>query len=170
MKIEFASEEDKLLFLKYAVPCGITLVNRGDITEAFLEDLSSKTASGDIADVDPEETFKIAVRMCYLTAKKLNKEKIDSATIRQYFWHDHKDAIKWRSEVFKDVRLDTCSAYAGRVTFVGEFVTVKTDLGIMEFRKDFIPDVQRDDYVITHYDYIVEKISEEEAKAICFTL
>ena len=169
MKLEFASEEDKLLFLRYAIPCGFTLVNRGDIEQSYLEDLSRRAASGDVADIDPEDTFKIAVRMCYLTAKKMGKSVIDSGVIRQYFWKEHEEAIKWRSEVFRDVRLDTCSVYPGQVIYSGEFALVRTRLGSLEFRKDFLPDVERGDFVITHYDYLIEKTDRETAGQLGFT-
>jgi hypothetical protein len=168
MKTEFASEEDKLLFLKYAIPCGTTLVNRGDIEQSFLDNLSKRTALGDVSEIDPEATFKIAVRMCYLTAKKMGKVKIDSAVVRQYFWKEHEEAIKWRAEVFRDVRLDTCRVYAGRVIFSGEFALVRTKLGNLEFRKDFLPDTEKGDFVITHYDYLVEKTDRETAEKLGF--
>jgi hypothetical protein len=169
MRIEFATSEDKLLFLKYAVPCGMTLVNRGDISMEHLDNLREKAASERVDDVDPEETFKIAVRMCYLTARKLGKEMIDSGVIRKYFWHDHEDAIKWRSEVFNDIRLDTCRVYPGRVEHVGDFVTVRTSMGNLEFRKDFIPDIRTGDIVVTHYDHVIERISLESARKLGFS-
>ena len=169
MKIRFVSPEDKLLFLKYAIPCGMTLVNRGDITMEHLDALREKAASGQIGDVDPEETFKIAVRMCYLTAKKMGKEAIDSDVIRRYFWHDHEDAIEWRAQVFSDVRLDTCKIYAGRVERTGDHATVRTSLGSMEFRKDFVPDVREGDTVVTHYDHVIERISGESARELGFS-
>jgi hydrogenase maturation factor len=169
MKIEFASKEDKILFLRYAIPCGITLMNRGDLDEAVLDNLRQKTASGDVGDVDPEGTFKIAVRMCYLTARKLGKEKIDSEVVREYFWHDHEDAVNWRSEVFRDIRIDTCKVYPGKVVSVGEHATVSTEIGSIEFRRDFVPNLNKGDFVVTHYDHVVEKISEETAKKLGFT-
>lgn len=169
MKIEFASEEDKILFLKYAIPCGMTLVNRGDLKQSFLDVLKEKTLSGNVQDTNPEEAFKIAVRMCYLTAKKLGKNKIDSEVVREYFWHEHKEAVKWRSEVFRDIRLETCRVYAGEVMFAGEFALVKTKLGNLEYRKDFVQDIQEGDFVVTHYDYIIEKIDRETAEKLGFS-
>ena len=169
MKIEFAAEEDKILFLKYAIPCGQILVKRGDYEQSLLDDIKEKTIRHEVENTDPEETFKIAVRMCYLSARKLGKEKIDTDVIREYFWHGHEEAVKWRAEVFRDIRLDACRVYPGQVVFVKDFATVKTKLGSLEFRKDFLPDVQKGDFVITHYDYVIEKIDKETAEELDLT-
>ena len=87
----FPSRKEKLLFLKYAVPCGIVLVRRGDITRDYHSSLIEKVMSGNIEDMDIENNFKIGSRMCFLIMKKLGKDRIDTEVIRHYFWLEHRN-------------------------------------------------------------------------------
>ena len=167
MVIGFESESAKKLFLKYAIPCGHVLVERGDLKKEKLAELGKKLMAGERIDDDLEEVFRIGVRMCFLIAKKLGKDSIDEEVIRRYFWKEHEEAIKWRASIYPDVKPEACRIYAGRITGVGGgFVEAETPKGTAKYRRDFIENPKENDFVILHYGYAVEKITEKEYKTL----
>lgn len=163
MKIIFDSKKSKELFLKYAIPCGHILVSRGKISKERLGKLKARLLKGEgIKDV--EKVFKTAAGMCYIIANNMGKKMIDRAVIRKYFWYEHSRAIEWRHSIYKDFDKKLCKVYPGKVIKAGKKAIVKTPIGKRKLKKDFMPDLMKNDLVTVHYDYIIEKISESEFK------
>jgi len=150
---------DKELFLRYAIPCGEVLVRRGELREELLKKLNDSVKYGEEIDIPFESIFRVATRMCSILAKQLGKNEIDSEVIRRYFLIEHENALKWRREIKPDLNVKECLVYPGRVLRVGyDKIMVKTPLGEKLFRKDFVGDLKKNDWVSVHYDYIAEKI------------
>ncbi len=155
--------KDKELFLKYAIPCGEILVNRGELREELLRRLNNSVKNKQDIEIPIENVFKVASRMCSILAKQMGKKEIDSEVIRRYFLIEHEKAIKWRKEIKPDLKVKDCLVYPGRVLKIDpEGILVKTKLGEKFFRKDFAEGLRRKDWVSVHYDYITEKIKSHQ--------
>ena len=157
---------NKELFLKYAIPCGDVLVKRGDLKQETLDRIRERVIKKQRVEDDLERVFPIAVRMCRLIAKKLGKGVIDPETIRQYFWHEHAKAVEWRAEIYPDIPKKECLTYPARVLKPGKNPLVETPMGEKRAKPDFVPGLKKDEWVIIHYDYIVEKIPWEKAEKL----
>jgi hypothetical protein len=151
--------KDKELFLRYAIPCGEVLVNRGEIKEELLNHLNYSVKNKEEIQTPIENVFKVATRMCTILAKRMGKKEIDSEVIRRYFLIEHEKAIKWRKKVRPDLKVEECLVYPGRVLRIDpDRILVKTKEGEKLFRKDFAEGLRKKDWVSVHYDYISEKI------------
>jgi hydrogenase maturation factor len=156
--------KDRDLFLKYAIPCGDVLVKRGDLKQEALDRVRESVIKKERVEEDLEALFPIAVRMCRLLAKKAGKQAIDQDIIRSYFWHEHQRAVEWRARIYPDLPREECLTYPARVVKPGKNPLVETPLGEKRVKTDFVPSLKKDEWVIVHYDYIVEKIPWEKAE------
>ena len=155
--------DDVRLFLKYAIPCGNVLVERGDLGRKKLERLKGDLLTGRKTEEDLEKIFPIAARYLTLMAKRAGKKSIDSGLVRKYFWKEHKKCIEWRMKIYPDVVPEMCMVVAGRVISSGKNAIVRTSLGNKTVRTDFCPGLKPDDLVAVHYDYAVEKLTAKQA-------
>jgi len=153
--MDFKTEEAKKLFLKYAIPCGHVLVKRGYLKEEKLERITKKLIENKKISENLEKIFPVGMRMCFLTAKRMKKKKIDENVIREYFWNEHEKAILWRSQIYPDIP-ESCKIVRGKVIKSGKIAKVLTEKGEIKAKTDFVK-VFPGDEVIVHYDYIVEK-------------
>jgi len=154
--------KDKELFLRYAIPCGEVLVNRGELRGELLAKLNDSVKNKEEIETPIENVFKVASRMCTILAKQMGKKEIDSEVIRKYFLIEHEKAIKWRKDIKPDLKIKDCLVYPGRVLRIDQDkVLVRTPLGEKLFRKDFADGLKKKDWVSTHYDYIAEKIKAD---------
>ncbi len=156
--------EEPVLFLRYAVPCGHVLVKRGSLSQERLDYLEKCAASGQEPGGELENDFPIGVRMLKLTAKRMGKPTIDREVIRKYFWKEHKACIEWRAKMFRDIDTDKCSIRSGKVIEAsGGTAVVETKEGRATVNSMFEPEIKEGDWVVTHYDYLVESITPEQA-------
>lgn len=154
--------KDKELFLRYAIPCGEVLVNRGELKEELLSQLNNSVKNKEEIQTPIENVFKIAARMCTILAKEMGKKEIDPEVIRRYFLIEHEKAIKWRKRVRPDLKVKDCMVYPGRILRIDpDRILVKTKQGEKFFRKDFAEDLRKKDWVSVHYDYIAERIKTD---------
>jgi len=153
--------KDKELFLRYAIPCGEVLVNRGELKGELLNRLNESIKNKQEIDIDIEDVFKVASRMCSLLAKKMGKKEIDAEVIRRYFLLEHEKAIRWRKQIKPDIRLEDCLVYPGKILRIDpDKVLVKTKTGEKFFRNDFTEGMKKNDWVSVHYGYIAERLKE----------
>lgn len=149
--------KDKMLFMKYAVPCAETLVKRGAITEGQKQDMILLVSSGKTIE-HPEKIFKVAYAMCMLIAKKTGKKYIDEDVIREYFLHEHDDAVDKRFEEMCDFDPDECRVYRGKVIDIkGMKAKVNIEGREKYFRTEFCKDIKINENVIVHRDFVVER-------------
>ncbi|HLD77910.1 MAG TPA: HypC/HybG/HupF family hydrogenase formation chaperone [archaeon] len=154
-----------LLFLRYAVPCAGTLVKRGTLAQAEWDRLIAAVAAGR-APAGAERIFKVALAACSLLAIDSGKQAIDAAVVRQYFRAGHDAVIDARSREMGDFSPEACRVWAGRVQSVqsGRAV-VETPAGLRTCKTDFV-DARVGEWVIVHWDFLVEPVSAEGAARI----
>jgi len=103
--------------------------------------------------------------MCFNIAEKMKKDSVDSEVIRQYFLFEHDKVVDDRFKLMGDFNPIDCKTYAGKVLSVHDkYAIVETPLGKRKYKTVFAKDVKKNDYVVVHFDYIVEKISSKIAE------
>ena len=167
MKSKKMEIEDRLLFLKYALPCAGTLVKRGIVSQEHVDNLIELVSKGKLPEDNAENIFKVANAMCSVIAMRMGKKKVDSEVIRRYFLREHDKVVEERFEQMRDFNPDDCKTHSGSVVGVrGGFATVETSLGRKGYRDDFVKDLKEGDKVVVHYGFIVEKLSERMIKEL----
>lgn len=155
---------DRLLFLRYALPCAGTFVTRGRVTQEYVDNLITRVSEGRVPSEDVESMFMVANVMCTRIATRMHKKSIDSDVIREYFLFNHSKVVDDRFELMRDFNPIDCKTYAGTVTDVHEgYATVETALGRKKYRTVFERDIKPGENVVVHFDFIVETISEDTA-------
>jgi len=165
--MDFKDDKSRWLWFKHAAPCGKIYVKRGVIDEIYFNDLIKAVAKNKIRK-GAEKTFDFALKMCAIEAQRLHKRKIDEEVVREYFWIAHDKAARMRYEKFHDFDLDECIVYPGKVLSIAENkrALVSTPIKDFNYRTDFVPTLKKGNDVTVHYDFIVEIISEENAKML----
>lgn len=162
--------KDKVLFLRYAVPCGQVLVKRGWMKQKDLDSLRKQAAEGDVkaSNKDLHAAFAEASLMLERTANSEGKSVIDEQVIRHYFLsHVHAKLAEKRSAEFKDFSPEECKVWAGRIMRLrGLSALVELPCGRREIRMDFVQGAKEGDVVTVHYSYACEKISGSLAESI----
>jgi hydrogenase maturation factor len=155
---------DRVLFLKYALPCASTLIKRGDASQHYIDNLVDLVSNGRVPKEDAEQMFKIANAMCNSVATRMKRNSIDTEVIRQYFLMEHSKVVDDRFELMGDFDPVDCKTYAGKVLEVHNgSAVVETALGQRKYRTIFVKSVKKDDNVAVHFDFIVEKITNDTA-------
>lgn len=139
---------DKVLFLKYAIPCASTLVMRGDVDDSVIDELKNKAIENKPIIENLHDIFKVASVFCSLTAKDLGKDQIDSEVIKEYFLNRHSKVVEERWLEKQDFDKEKCKV---KVIDLPEN---------HNYKSDFCPDAKPGDKVVVHYDYIVEKYNQ----------
>ncbi len=161
--VVWLKQSDRLLFLKYAVPCATTLVQRKAISQKKFEELLQNVKSGVLPQGEPEKIFKVAFAMC--SSKALAKKSaIGAEIIRDYFWFCHDAVIDERFELMRDFDPVHCRTFPGIVEEIknGKAV-VKTSIGALDCFLDFEQGAKKGAYVVVHRGFVVEKISKKTA-------
>jgi hypothetical protein len=157
--------EDRLLFLKYALPCAGTLVKRGAISQERVDNMVKMVSDGKLPEEGAEGVFKVAFAMCSIIAMRMGKKSIDADVIRQYFLMEHSKVVEDRFEYMRDFNPVACKTYAGKVVEAGkDSAVVRTALGEKEYRTVFARDVKKGDEVAVHYNFIIERIPDSTAR------
>jgi len=153
--------KDRLLFLKYALPCASTLVRRGIVSQDYVDSLIALVSENKVPREDAESLFRVANVMCASIAKRSGKNLIDAGVIREYFLLEHSDVVDDRFELMKDFNPVDCKTYAGKVIEVsGGSALVETASGKKRYKTIFVKDIKKKEIVAVHFDFIVEKIPE----------
>lgn len=159
------SGEDRLLFLRYALPCAATLVKRGNVTKEYIDELVDQVSQNKPPKENAEQLFKVANAMCDNVAERMHKQSTDAKVIRRYFLFEHSKVVDDRFALMKDFSPVDCRTYAGKVIRVTEdSATVETVLGKKEYRNPFVEDAEVGDDVVVHFDFIVERLAKEVAE------
>jgi hydrogenase maturation factor len=155
---------NRLLFFKYAIPCAETLVKRGILSKQELEKMLENVKKGKEPEKDSENVFKVALAHLSFIAKQNDKNVIDEDTIREYFLFNHDKVVDDRFEEMQDFNPEACRTNFGIVNKTkNDTAIVETPVGIKPYKSDFVKDLEADDLVVVHRDFIVEKISEDLA-------
>jgi hypothetical protein len=157
-------EEDRRLFMKYAAPCAGTLVCRGNISQNEVDELIDIVKNGGFLPVGVENIFKVAFSACSLIAIDSGKREIDRDVIHQYYLFSHDKMIDVRYEEMGDFDPEACRIRPGVVVATGNgFAIVENSRGTGTYRTDYCS-VGKGDTVVTHWDFVVEKINRAVAE------
>lgn len=160
------NQNDRLLFLKYAIPCATTLVKRKSLPENEFEKLVLSVSNQKVPAGEPEKIFKVAFALCFAKAVNAGSE-IDSKIIRDYFWFAHDAVVDERFELMRDFDPKKCKTRPGIISKTsGESVRVKTSLGENEFKSGFLENPKKGDFVVVHRDFAVEIVDKKTAEKI----
>jgi len=154
---------NKLLFLKYAIPCTNTLVKRGWITQERVDKMHELLKQERVEE-DIGSIYLVATSACKAIAFHKGKKEVDEDVIHEYFLDSHDEMIDKRFKQMGDFDPEECRTYPGKVLIVGEKIKLMTPRGEKEISNTFVNELNQDDYVITHYNHIIEKITKEKAK------
>jgi len=158
---------DRLLFLRYALPCASTLVRRGVISQDQVNRMITLVSKNQLPPEGAESIFKVANAMCTIIARRMGKRLIDDEVIRQYFLMEHSKVVDDRFSLMKDFDPTDCRTYAGKVVKVNkDTALVKTSLGEKKYRTIFARDVKENDDVAVHFNFIVERVPDQILKRI----
>jgi hydrogenase maturation factor len=157
--------KNKRLFFCYALPCAQTFVKRNQLKQEELDKIIEDFSKGKLPKDGFEDTFKVAMSMLKILALKLGKSDIDEQVMRQYYLVEHDKVVDQRYEEVGDFDPFACKIRIGEVlTIKGNKATVKTEFGMKDYRIDFVKNLKIGDQVIVHYDFIVEKLTEDIKK------
>ena len=163
-KMQFSTPQDKLLFMKYALPCASTLVRRGVVAQAQVDGWIKEVSQGKAPTEPAELVFKVAYAMCTTLAKAADKKSIDAETIREYFLFKHAEVVDERFKLMKDFNPTDCKTRTGKVIDVGaDSALVRTAIGERWYRAVFVGGVEKNRNVVVHFDFIVELITDSVA-------
>jgi hydrogenase maturation factor len=165
--MRFANNDSRTLFFKYAAPCKVVSVERGNISKDYFDALMGSVTKGDVIE-GAEDNFIMAIEKCAKEAKKLGSSRIGKTAVRNYFWISHDAVAKAMQQRDLDYDLKDCIVYPARVTsnVRGNHATVLTPVRSIECKTDFIPYLKRGDYVTVHFKCAAEVISENDAKRL----
>lgn len=161
----------KTLFLKYAMPCLVERIRRGEISQEEFEKLCDDFVNKkDIPGEEMYSLFPVAMNFINDSAKKKKKfdgktATIDKEVVRQYFWYDHDNVVEHRID---PERVKYCLILPARVKRVNKNTAlVKTPLDEREVSISFLNSKNVLNKNITvHYYHACEIISEEEAEGL----
>jgi hypothetical protein len=155
---QFMAPDDRLLFLKYALPCAGTLVRRGKVSQEYINGLVELVSMGELPQEDAESMFKVANAMCDAVAEKTGKSRVDSDVIREYFLLGHSEVVDERYDLMRDFDPVECKTYKGEIVSLGNgSAMVRTRLGEKEYRTSFAKDVKIGDTVVVHWNFVIER-------------
>ena len=161
----------KTLFLRYAMPCLVERIRRGEFTQEEFEKFCEDLIRGrDIPDEEMYRLFPVAMNFINDSAKKKNKFDgkvaiIDKDVVRQYFWYDHDDVVEKR---MNPERKKYCLVLPAKVKEVnGKIALVQTPLDEREINLAFIgSENMLNKKVTVHYYHACEEISDQEFKEL----
>jgi hypothetical protein len=151
--------KDRILFLKYALPCAGTLVKRGKVSQEHIDKIIEQISNNQVPKEEVEKKFKVAFAMCSNLAKEMKKDSINEEVIRRYFISEHDKTVDERFKLMGDFDPVACKTRIGKVLEVDkEFAVVETSLGKKKYKTVFTKDIKKEDNVIVHFDFVVEKV------------
>ncbi|MCX6816049.1 MAG: hypothetical protein NT120_04325 [Candidatus Aenigmarchaeota archaeon] len=157
-------DKSRVLFMKYAIPCAGTLVSRGNIKKKDVDVLIDAVKNNKSIPKDTEKVFKVAFSACSILAMDAGKKKIDADVIHDYYLFKHDKMIDMRYEEMGDFDPDLCRIRPGVVKKVLHGIAiVENSAGSKKYRTNYC-DVKEGDLVVTHWDFVIEKISRETAE------
>jgi hydrogenase maturation factor len=159
---------NKKLFLKYAMPCLMEKLRRGEISEEEFTQLMKDFEKGEMPSIEKiTELFSTAIPK--ILALGVDKKKfegtevqVDTELVRDYFWDEHIPVV-----MNKKLKKSECLVLPARVLKVnGDKAVVLTPLGEKEVKTAYLEKVKENDLLAVHYNYACEKINEKEFKRL----
>lgn len=152
---------NKYLFLRYALPCARDMIKRKDVSKEYIEKIKSCLKENKKIKDDYLKTFIVAYSFCKELGKKMKRDAMEEEVIRKYFWFEHDKIVEIMGS-----GLD-CKIFPGKVKKIeGNKAIVITPIGKKICSLELARNINENDFVTLHYNYIVEKVGVEDAKML----
>lgn len=149
------------LFLRYAAPCGETLVKRKTLDARELAAWIRALKEGTPVPRKAEDAFRVARAHLTVMAADAGKPTVDASLVRKYFLSEHDDVVDYRSREMGDFDPDGCRTRLGRVVSAGPTRVVLVVEGKRRaYQSPFLADLRKGDWVVTHWNVVVERASK----------
>jgi len=154
---------NKKYFLKYAMPCLIAKVSRGELSKEEYQRLIKNFENGKkFSEDELWVLFNYAIRKLLVLGIEENKVDdkeviIDKNIIKKYFWFEHPQAV-----LLKNADIKNCLVLPGKII---KKLNQKEYIAETLFGKRKIKSWQSlkaGDFATIHYNYACEKINEED--------
>lgn len=150
-----ASAED--VFLKYALPCAFILRDKGEITQAQLDELHvCATSAKPVRKEILEKVFHAAFEKI-----KRRTDSWDTSVVRRYFREQHNDDIDCKEGYYAtcgELNRELSKVHLAEVTDIKDrMLAVSFDGKTRNVFKDLVPDAKIGDKVYIHFFFAVEK-------------
>lgn len=152
---------NKALFLRYALPCADKLIERGETTKEYIEEIKRCLRNRERIKNEYLKIFKVAFAFCEELGKKLKKNAMDEEIIRKYFWFEHDKIVDLTGACIE------CKILPGRVEKISNNkAIVMTPIGKKTCSLELAEEIKKGDYVTLHLNFVIEKISRKNAKTL----
>ena len=163
----------EILFLKYAFPCSMVLMQRGEINQKTYDKLE-KSAVGNksIGRKLLEKTYFRAISRMKALAKEKNKDYFSEEIIREYFTKRHNELLDGMLANANDKGMDIdkkappalkhlCKVFKSKIIKKGKgyYVVEYGNKKIRPVLSSLLPNAKIGDTVTIHYGYAVEKVN-----------
>ena len=151
----------EVLFLKYAFPCTIVKMQRGELTQEEFDKLENAAADNKILPREfLEKTYSNAFRRMGKVSEELKKDIWSIEVIKDYFLNKHNEMIDNNEEIYSrapETLKELCKVYKSKVIDIrGDYMIVKYNDKTRSVMKTLVPNVKIGDTVTIHYGYAVE--------------
>ncbi len=164
--IEMEGDETMLIFLKFAIQCSGSPLNRPLISPEMEANAAELVSHNKLPEKGFERKYRLAYAGCSITAHEMGKKKIDKEVVLEYFLHRHNinlDADLAMGFTFRD-EID-CKTYPGVITKLNnKFAVVETPAGEMHCSRIFASGLETGALVAVHRNVIAMQISRETAE------
>lgn len=166
----------EILFLKYAFPCTMVILQRKEINQKTFDSLERSSFSGKPAKRELlEKVYFRAISRMKALAKEKNRDYFSEENIREYFTQRHNEILDGKYACFSDKGLDVdknappalkhlCKVFQSTIIKKGfDYYIVEyednDELKTRPVSNALVPDAELGDVVTIHYGYAVEKVS-----------
>jgi hypothetical protein len=163
MILEMEDGPTRLTFLRFALQCCDSPMNRNYISKDEENNAMAKVSKGELPPLGLERKFREAYILCSMLAGELGKERIDTDVVLRYFLFQHNPNLDRDLAAGVAVldRID-CRTYPGQITRIeGRFAMVKTPLEELRCKRDFAPGLGVGALVAVHRGMIAMQINQE---------
>lgn len=151
-------------FWKYAYPCSLELLRRGEIDNETFKRL----------EAGPDEyllkkVFWRAMKPLRKIAERMNLKPFDIDVQKRYWYEEHNLLLKKKYRGFEHVvgeQLELCRIYPAKIVKVGKIGLVEYQNGERKVDLRFVENPEIGDLVTIHYQFACEKIDKKTAELI----
>lgn len=158
--MDFETIEDKLFFLRFALPSAKTLIDMGILTKKEVSKAMQSVSEGKIPEDHLDKKFGVAYISCINLSKEMKKNCIDSEVIERYALQRHNFLVE-NVPGFMGASAEACRAYEGEVIGISdESALIETCVGRDFYDTSLLKNIRVGDYVIVHRGYVVKNNNE----------
>jgi len=162
----------EILFLKYAFPCSMVLMQRKEITQKTFYALEKAAINNQqVKRKLLEKIYFRAITRMKALAKEKNKNYFSEEVVREYFTKRHNQLLDGMFQNFTDKGIDIdsrapsalkqlCKVFRAKIIrkCKGYYIVKYSNKKTRPVLSDLLPKAEVGDIVTIHYGYAVEKL------------